>query len=172
MIIFSMQEIGAPLRSVLDTMRNAGFPAAISYGVTGEADELLLDSTDWDSAFVRWLEPEWHDVYLLTRYRRGEEEAKDLIEEALQSAQNRIENAGKLIVSDTLRKSLNVYEVQLLPAMLFEEDHPAWNALDILLIGLAVAAEGIIYAEDEHGFFDSDGEALLEGYYDEEEKER
>jgi hypothetical protein len=159
--IFAPGAAAPPLRTMADALKAAGYPVTLSVGIAGEASEAQLDATDWEAAFVRWQEPELHDVYLITRYAVGtDEEADQAVEQAIRLAQNRPESADKLIVIDHLRRSQTMFEVQLLPALLADEDHAAWEALDVALRDLATRTEGLIYAEGE-GFYDADGEPLL-----------
>lgn len=161
MFVFSLEETGATLRSLRDALIAAGHPVGVSTGIAGEAADEDLDATDWETAFVRWNEPEIHDVYFLLRDRVGKDPEVDrVIAEAAKLAHNRPESADRLIVADHLRRTRTVYEVQLLPVLEADEDHVAWIALDVLLRRLADETEGLIYAEGE-GFFDADGEPML-----------
>ncbi len=159
--IFALDEPAVPLRTIADTMNAADCPVSISVGIAGEATPEELDALDWETAFVRWETPEIHDVYLLERDVVGaDEEAEQAVRAAVQAAGNEVESAGRLIVIDHLRRAKTVYAVQVLPALLADEDHLAWSALDVLLRTLAANSQGIIYAVGE-GFYDEDGEALV-----------
>ena len=65
-----------------------------------------------------------------------------------------------MIVADYLTRTQVVYTMQLLPALLAEDGHDAWGALDELLRVVARASDGLIYVEAE-GYCDADGELLL-----------
>jgi hypothetical protein len=155
-----LEEQAVPLRALDEALRQAGYPVSISMGIAGEATDEQLDALDWEAAFVRWHEPEIHDVYFLERAAASEEDAKALLGQAIKAANNHPESADRLIVADHLRRTRTVYEVQILPALLDDEDHPAWGALDILLRRLAEETDGLIHAEGG-GFFDAEGEPLL-----------
>lgn len=159
--VFAMDETTVPLRLVAETMNAADCPVSISVDIAGEATPEQLDALDWETAFVRWQTPEMHDVYLLERDVVGaDEEADQAVAMALQVAGNEAESAGRIIVVNHLRRTKTVYAVQILPALLDDEDHLAWLALDVLLRTLAANSEGIILAVGE-GFYDEDGEPLL-----------
>jgi hypothetical protein len=159
--VFALSEEGVPLRTLWDALTQAGFPVGIGVEIAGEAIDTQLDDPRWETAFVRWHEPELHDAWLLERYDVGtDEEAKTALARALQLAINRSESADKLIVIDHLRKTRVVYAFEILPAMLDDDDHPAFAALDVALRTLADATDGLIFAEGE-AFYDADGEPLL-----------
>jgi hypothetical protein len=161
LIVFALEPTAPPLRFLRTELRAAGYPVGIGVGIAGEATETELDAPDWEAAFLRWAEPETHEVALVERSVRGEEEEADiLIAQATQFAAARPESAGRLIIEDHLRRTQVVYAWQILPALLADDDHPAWDALDVALRALAERTEGIIYAEAE-GFYDADGELLL-----------
>lgn len=160
MNVFAQREQAVPLRTLDQALRKAGYPVSLSLSIAGEASDEQLDALDWEAAFVRWGEPEVHDVYLLARAPANETDARATIAQAIRVANNHPVSAGQLIVADHLRRTRTVYEVQILPAVLDNEDHLAWEALDTLLRRLAVEAEGMIHAEGG-GFFDADGEPLL-----------
>lgn len=160
--IFSVDEAGVPLRCVEETLRSADCPVSISVDIAGPATAEQLDSAEWETAFVRWESPELHDVYFLERDVVGTgDDADQVLASALKTAiAIRIESAGRLIVLNHLRRAKTVYGVHVLPALLADEDHPAWSALDIALRTFAADGCGIIFAVGE-GFFDEDGEPLL-----------
>jgi hypothetical protein len=159
--IFALEETAVPLRVVAETMNAADCPVSVSVDIAGEATPEQLDALDWETAFVRWETPELHDVYLLERDVVGTDDVADqAVAMALQSAGNEVASAGRIIVMDHLRRTKTVYAVQILPALLADDDHLAWSALDVALRTLAANSEGIILAVGE-GFYDEDGEALL-----------
>ena len=161
LLVFAQSETSVPLRTLRDTLRRAGFPIGVGVEIAGDAIDAQLDDPQWETAFVRWNEPELHDAWLLERNAVGtDEEADQALTGALRWANNHAESGDKLIVADHLRKTKTVYACVILPAMLDDEDHPAWAALDVALRTLAEHADGLIYAQDE-AFYDEDGEPLL-----------
>lgn len=161
MKIYALEDLGPTLRDVVEALADAGYTVSISTRAAGEASEEELDDEAWECAFVRWPEPELHDVYLLERGLVGiDEEADRAVASAIKAAQNLPESAGKLIVVDHLRKTNSVIDVEILPTMLDQEDHEAWRALDVALRRIATEAGGIVHAAGE-GFYDADGEPLL-----------
>ncbi len=161
LFVFAQAETGVPLRILLDALRRARLPVGIGIEIAGDAIDAQLDDPLWETAFVRWKEPELHDVWLLERAVVGtDEEADHAITGALRFANNHVESGDKLIVADHLRKTRMVYTFVILPAMLEDEDHPAWPALDIALRTLAEHGDDLIYAEGE-AFYDADGEPML-----------
>jgi hypothetical protein len=162
LFVFALQRAAPPLRLLRDALTGAGYPAGIGTGIAGEASDEELDRTDWEAAFVRWKEPELHEVWLIERDLMGEDpQAENAVANALRHTANVADSAGRLIATDHLRRTQAVYMCQILPALLADDDHPAWAALDIALRCLAENAEGLIYADDE-GFYDADGEILLD----------
>lgn len=152
---------GVTLREIRNVLHKQGYPVGIGVEIAGEAIDAQLDDPAWETALVRWNEPELHDALLLERLHVGNEEEADTIrKQALQMAVNQPKSAGKLIVIDHLRRTEEVYACQILPAVLDDEDHPAWSALDIVLRTIAAPSDGIIYAVDT-AFYDVDGEPLI-----------
>jgi len=161
LFVLAVSDESATLREIREALRQQQYPVGIGVEIAGEAIDVQLDDPHWDSAFVRWNEPELHDAWLLQRYRIGTDEEADTIrKQALQMAVNHPESAGKLIVIDHLRRTETVYACQVLPAMLDDDDHPAWGALDVALRTIALPTDGIIYAANL-AFYDVDGEPLL-----------
>ena len=161
LLVFCAAESAVPLRAVAETMRSADCPVSISVDIAGPATAEQLDATDWQTAFVRWETPELHDVYLLERdVVRADDEADEALVAALRAATAQPQSAGRIITLDHLRRTKTVYAVQVLPALIADEDHLAWSALDVALRTLAAEGEGIIFAVGE-GFYDEDGEPLL-----------
>jgi hypothetical protein len=159
--VFSLQRDALPLGALRDLLREAGYPAGIGVSIAGEATEEELTARNWEAAFLRWTEPEMHEIALLERATPGEDESADAaIADALTLVAAYPESAGRLIVADHLRRTQTIYLWEILPAMLDDADHPAWNALDIALRGLAAETDGLVYAT-EAGFYDADGELLL-----------
>ena len=75
--VFAQSETGVPLRTLLDALRRAGFPVGIGMEIAGDAIDAQLDDPLWETAFVRWQEPELHDVWLLERAVVGTDEEAD-----------------------------------------------------------------------------------------------
>jgi hypothetical protein len=161
LLVFALERDAPELRALRDALLAEDYPASIGLGIAGDATESELRSPDWETAFVRWAEPVAHEICLVERLSRGQEEvAEDAIQQHLEAVAGQSDETGKLIVSDHLSRTQVVFAVQLLPALLQDEDHPAWEALDVILLSLAQQTEGIIYVEQE-GYCDSDGELLL-----------
>jgi len=165
--VFSRDGAGFPLRTLLGAIRTAGHPAAFSTGIAGEATEEELQSEDWAAVFLRWTEPELHDAALIERDLVSEsDDARADIRAALQDVANSNDPAGQLIVADHLRRTVAVYSVQILPAVLAQDDHAAWGALDVILRCIAAQTEGLIAVPGE-GYCDAEGELLLADSEDE-----
>jgi hypothetical protein len=161
MKVFSPSSQTVRLREIADLFKAGGHSVSISTGIAGAATPEELENPNWEAAFVRWHTPELHDVYLLERSVVEEEaEAREAVEEALRFAYNWPDTAEKLLTIDALRRTQIVYDVQLLPVLLEDQDHPGWEALDGLLRLLAAPGKGVIFAEEE-GFFDSEGMPLI-----------
>ncbi len=153
LIVFSPQSVSFPLNKILTVLVDAGIPASMSVSAAGEADEADLLSREWDAVFIRWTEPELHDVLLLTRDNTDVDEDAAAILNAALDLTKAFEGADRLLVEDHLRRTHSLYSVEFLPALLADEEHPAWDALDLLLAAIADASEGMVYAKGE-GFFD------------------
>ena len=160
--VFSIVPDSISLAELKAALLDAGYPISIGTGIAGEATEEELNSKDWDAAFVRWTAPELHDVWLVERETPGQEpEADATIAEAIERAHRISDSAGRLIVTDHLKKTRCIFVANLLPALLIDDDHPAWAALDVALRCIAEHSEGLIYALNE-GFYDAEGEMLLD----------
>ena len=161
LIIFALSDQVPPLRSLQEPLRRAGYPVTITVGIAGEADPEELAAPDWEAAFVRWTEPEIHEVWLLERTVPGEDEQTDLvIKNTLGRIADHPDVGGRMIVSDHIRRTKTLYGVEILPAPLEDADHQAWEALNVLLTALSQQTEGLIYARTE-GFYDETGEPIL-----------
>jgi hypothetical protein len=172
LLVFALDREVLPLRLLRDALREAGYPAGIGIGIVGGASDAELDATDWDAAFVRWNEPEVHEVYLIERETVGGDAGTDrIIAQALTRLTDLPESAGKLIVADHLSKTQTLYSCQVLPALFADEDHPAWAALDVVLRCLAETTDGIIYAEAE-GYYDPIGDMLLDETEEEDDEQQ
>jgi hypothetical protein len=162
LIVFALRREAPPLRLVRDALKNAGYPAGIGVEIAGEATDAQLDTHDWEAALVRWHEPELHDVWLIERSVPGQDEAADLvIGRELERLAELPVSAGRLVAADHLGKTQAVYTCDILPALLEEDDHPAWAALDVALRCLAASSDGLVYGEAD-GYYDADGEMLLD----------
>ncbi len=159
--IFALTAEAPPLRVLRDALTAAGYPIQLTLDIVGEASEEDLTLTDWEAAFVRWTQPELHEICLIERSAAAEEdEAVEAIASGLHMIVNTTDLAGGLIVGDHVRRSEAIYDLVILPALLADDDHPGWAALDVLLRTLAAYTNGIIYVPSE-GFCDADGEILL-----------
>ncbi len=160
--VFSTEPTPVSLAELKEALTRAGYPISIGIGIAGDATDDELLSKEWDAAFVRWHVPELHDVWLIERQTPGiEEEADAAIAECIERARRLSDSAGRLIVTDHLKKSRNVFVINILPVLITDDDHPAWPALDVALRCLAESTDGLIYAYNE-GFYDADGEMLLD----------
>jgi hypothetical protein len=147
----------------------ARLPVSVPLRYLREASEEELASQEWEAAFLRWATPEMHEVFYLERQPLSEdEEAQQSLARAVGKVHSLPISAGRYIAADHLQQTEIVYAIHPLPALLLEDDHPAWAALDALLRYLAIETDGMIYAEGE-GFYDSEGENLLSETEDEEE---
>ena len=160
LIVFAVEPKPIPLSILFDTLVLEGYPAHFSFGIAGEANAADLASDEWDTAFLRWTEPELHEICLLEVSDATEEEAAKTLHSFRKLVSKSRDEAGKLIVLNQLNAAKTVYGVQVLPALIENEDHPAWEALDSMMRALAQHSSGLIYAESE-GFCDADGELML-----------
>ncbi len=161
LLVFALEQDAPELRALRDALLAEDYPAGIGIGITGEATEEELRSSEWETAFVRWAEPVAHEICLIERLVRGEdEEAENFLAEHLEGVARQADETGRLIIENHLQRTQVIYTAQLLPALLQDEDHPAWEALDVILLCLAQQTEGIIFVQEE-GYCDSDGELLL-----------
>lgn len=159
--IFALTEEAPPLRVLRDALTAAGYPIQLTLNIVGEASDEDLSLTDWEAAFLRWTQPELHEICLIERSLVGEEdEAVEAIAACLHKIVDTTDIAGGLIVGDHVRRSEAVYDLEILPAMIADEDHPGFAALDVLARTLATYTNGIIYVPFG-GFCDADGEILL-----------
>ena len=159
--VYALTAEAPPLRVLRDALTEAGYPIQLTLDIVGEASDEDLSLTDWEAAFVRWTEPQLHEICLVERTVTGEEdEAVEAIDAGLRMIVNTTDLAGGLIVGDHVRRSEAVYDLEILPALLADDDHRGWDALDVLLRTLAAETNGIIYVPSE-GFCDADGEILL-----------
>lgn len=159
--IFALSAEAPPLSVLRDALTVFGPSIQLTLDIVGEASEEDLTIVDWEAVFVRWMQPELHEICLIERSRTGDEdEAVEAIEHGLRMIVNTTDVAGGLIIGDHLRRSEAIYDLEILPALLVEDDHPGWAAIDILLRTLAAHTNGIIYVPAE-GFCDADGELLL-----------
>jgi hypothetical protein len=160
LLVFAAAGAPVPLVAVRDVLVTERAPANLSIDV-GEATEEQLADPVWEAAFLRWLEPEVHEVAVIERLQVGDDELADqMISRHMSRISREADVAGRMIVADTLNRARVVYAFELLPALLADDGHDAWGAIEVLLRFLAQAADGLIYAEAE-GYCDSDGELLL-----------
>ena len=161
LLIYATGAEAPPLKTLLQTLRQAGYPAGFGVAIAGEATEAELAAPDWEAAILRWNEPELHEIALLERSLVGaDEEADAAVAEGLERAEALPLSAGRFLILDHLRQTVAVYAWNLQPALVFDDDHPGWEALDVALRTLAEKTDGLIYAEAE-GFYDADGEPMI-----------
>ena len=160
LVIFAENPTPLPLNILFDALVLEGHPVHFSFGIAGEATAADLASTEWDTAFLRWTEPELHEICLLEAISVTETEAQETLNSFEKLISKNPDKAGQLIVQNQLRQTKTIYGIQLLPALIENEDHLAWEALDLLARSLAQNTDGMIYAEAE-GFCDAEGELML-----------
>lgn len=161
LMVFARQEITIPLSILDEALREGSLPARFGVRTAGDATEAELQSREWDAAFLRWQQPELHDVLLLERQVLGDDdEAEVALRNAQAYAASLPLSGGKLLIEEQLRETTVIYALYTLPALVTNDDHPAWDALNLLLCAIAIHTEGIIYAVEE-GFYDSDGEPMV-----------
>jgi hypothetical protein len=162
LLVYAQASTAPPLRVLRDALVRRGYPASIGVDIAGEATEEQLAATDWETAIVRWSEPELHEVCLIERDIPGkDEEADRAIGHGLRVIEDLPESSGRLIARDHLRHTRVVYSFDVQPPLILDEDHPAWDALDLLLRTLAENTDGVVYGAED-GFYDGDGEILLD----------
>jgi len=161
LIVIGQRKDGIPLQALHEALLEGGFPATFGVRTAGDATVEDLLSTDWETAFLRWQKPELHEVIFLEKWAIGQEaEAEALLKIVSKEAANLPMSGGKLLVDVVLESAKTLYTLDTLPALLDNEDHPAWGAIDVVLRTLAEWGEGIIYAEGD-GFYDADGEPMV-----------
>lgn len=161
LIVIGRREDGIPLQALQEALQDAGFPATFGVRIAGDATVEDLLSPDWETAFLRWREPTVHETIFLSKWVVGaDEEAADFLKTISKEAAKLPMSGGKLLVDVALESAKTFYALEILPALLADDDHPAWGAMDVVLRTLAEWGEGIIYAEEE-GFFDADGEPMV-----------
>ena len=161
LVIYATQKDAPPLRGLLTALKEQQYPAGLSVGIAGEATDSELDAPAWDAALLRWHEPEIHDVALVERLLPDEDEdATEILTAGQQEAEALPLSGGRFLVLDHLKHTQALYAVELQPALLADDEHPAWNALDVMLRTLAEKTDGLIYADAE-GFYDMDGEPMV-----------
>ena len=161
LIVFAVSASAIPLTALRDLLITEGLPASFGVDIAGEATDEQMSNPEWDIAFLRWLDPELHEVALIEpMVVAADEEAARLVALHLNRIARLSDVAGRMIIAEHLNRAARLYTVQILPALLAEDSHDGWGALDIILRFLAQSADGVIYAEAE-GYCDSDGELLL-----------
>ncbi len=161
LLVFSKDAEGFPMRNLLGAITSAGHPAEFGIGIAGSATEEDLDSENWDALFLRWTEPEMHEIALLEKdMRSGSEEAEATIAATARQIAKSNDVAGQLIVADHLKQTKAIYRLQILTQLLSNDDHAGWDAIDILLRCIASQSDGLIEVPGE-GYCDADGELLL-----------
>ena len=145
------------LGTLLDLLLASDLPVSLSVSGAGPATTADLAAADWDAAFVRWEEPEIHDVWYLEHGLTASDEAAQV---ALAAACAWVNSVGDRSLQAALLPMLlavqSVYTIAVLPAMTADDDHPAWEAFAELVEVVASACGGVVYAPEE-GFYDAQG---------------
>ena len=171
LMVFAQQADAVPLIRLQKALDAEGYPMSFSVSIAGDAVGDMLIGSEWEAVFVRWKEPEIHEVALLERgLVLDDPEAQDILNYAQQLIAQCDDEVGVTIVADHLSKTQCIYALELMPAILENDEHGAWEGLDILLRALAEHSDGLVYAQGE-GFCAPDGELLLiepaeEDYYE------
>ena len=160
LLIFAVDSANPPLNILFDALVLEGYSVSFSLGISGEANSKELASPEWEAAFLRWQKPEIHEVLLLERLDFEEEECQALLSSFKKKVSRHEDEVGKRIVLNHFENTKAIYAVQILPTLIQDEDHAAWDALELLMRTLALQVGGLIYAEAE-GFCDAEGELLL-----------
>ncbi len=170
-MVFAIKADSVPLIKLQNALDAEGYPMSFSVSIAGDAVGDALVGQEWDAIFVRWKEPEVHEVAVLERGTLLDDpEAQDILNYAHQIMTQSDDEVGVTIVADHLGKTQCVYALELMPAILDNDEHQAWEGLDVLLRALAEYSDGLVYAQGE-GFCAPDGELLLiepaeEDYYE------
>ncbi len=160
--IFSRSKDILPLKFLQEALMEMGYPASLSINAAGDCTDEELESTDWDAVFLRWKEPELHDICLLEWDNLGDlEPANDARAAAALVTIEHPDEAGRWIVQGHLADTKVVYSCSLMPPLVDDEDHPGWEALDCILREVAANTDGIIYGGEDL-FFDEEGDPLLQ----------
>ena len=75
LIVFATSGAAIPLAALSDALLAEGAPANLGVDIAGEATDEQLNDPDWEAALLRWLEPEVHEVALIERMSREDDEA-------------------------------------------------------------------------------------------------
>ncbi len=160
--IFSRSLEILPLKFLQEAMVEMGYPSSLSISAAGDCTEEELELTDWDAVFLRWKEPELHDICLLEWDILGDSEtAAEIRSAAALVTHDHPDEAGRWIVQGHLADTKAVYTCSLMPPLVDDEDHPGWEALDCILREVAANTDGIIYGGEDL-FFDEEGDPLLQ----------
>jgi hypothetical protein len=161
LMVYSIQADAPLLIGLQKALDDEGHPMVFGVNIAGDAEGEALVGRDWDAIFVRWKEPESHEIAVLERELVAEDaDAKGILRTALESVAQSDDEAGVLIVKDHLQKTQAIYALELMPTLMDNDEHPGWEGLDTLLRALAEQTEGLVYAQGE-GFCAADGELLL-----------
>ena len=159
--VFLKDRESAPLAEVQKAFSASGTPAVFRFGTEGDASETDLQNARWDAAYLCWTTPVIHETWMLERALSTDEDGQQVIAEAMTVAMAQEDEAGRLIVADHLSKTTEIIMFDPQPALFADEDHAAWDVMDLALLTLAEIGDGLIYAVED-GFYDSEGELLLE----------
>ncbi len=161
LMVFAIKPEAVPLLHLQNAIDAEGYPMSFGISIAGDAEGDALVGAEWDAIFVRWKEPEVHEVAVLERGTiLDDEEAQEILAVAQQMIAGSDDEVGITIVADHLSKTQCIYALELMPALLDNDEHQAWEGLDTLLRSLAEYSDGLVYAQGE-GFCAADGELLL-----------
>ncbi|MBC7529626.1 MAG: hypothetical protein H7308_19025 [Chthonomonadaceae bacterium] len=154
--IFALDTKIPPLRTLWSEAKEEEMPLQLGVFIAGEATEEELDAPEWESVFVRWTEPEIHDIALLETYTFEEPEGEELSRKATELLSALPQDSSRFVLEQHLLNVKRLYVIQTLPALLDDEDHAGWDGIDLVLRVLADVTGGVIYAEGE-GFYSAEG---------------
>ena len=113
--IFSLDTRTPSLRTVWQEVKENGLPLQIGIAIAGEATEEELNFADWDSAFLRWTEPEIHDIALIAVYDPDEPEGEEAIRVAVEFLLTMPPSSSRVVLETHLKNVKRVYAFQTLP---------------------------------------------------------
>lgn len=152
---------GVPLQKLYEALLLEEYPARLRVGITGDISDEELAAPTWEAAFVCWTEPEVHEVCLILHISKQDEAFHPILQQQNQILSSMDTREPEYpVIAEALRQVQALYAVQLMPALFDDEDHPAWESLDLILRCFAQFGDGFIYVEAE-GYCDAYGELLL-----------
>ncbi len=155
--IFALDPEIPALRLLLNASQEEALPFQFGTSIAGEATPQELDAPEWESVFLRWTDPELHDVALLAVYLPEEPEGEDLLQSASALLAEGPKDNSRAVLEQHLLSVKRIYALEPLPALRDAEEHEAWSGIDLILRTLAEASGGVIYAEGE-GFYSPEGD--------------